>query len=164
MLAGETGERSRAASSKGSLDNPETPPPGTAAFSDYLCPLLLYMNGTGSMSGFKNSDDFNERLSAAAKARQVSLEKFRARPRADDVAVAEQRAARLATSQARNARKAARAAETARLQEEVIRQAAEEVARKATAEAEKAAQEVTLEAERKAARDARYAARKARQR
>jgi hypothetical protein len=43
------------------------------------------------------------------------------------------------------------------------RLAAEEVARKVTAEAEQAAQEVTLEAERKAARDARYAARKARQ-
>jgi len=34
---------------------------------------------TGSMSAFKNGDDFNERLSTAAKARQASLEKFRAR-------------------------------------------------------------------------------------
>jgi hypothetical protein len=119
---------------------------------------------TGSMSGFKNSDDFNERLSTAAKAKQASLEKFRARPRADDPAVVEQQAARLATSQARDARKAARTAATARLEEEAIRQAAEDAARKTAAEAEKAAQEVTLEAERKTARDARYAARKARQR
>src|SRR5271168_1019224 len=113
---------------------------------------------TGSMSGFKNSDDFNERLSTAAKAKQASLEKFRARPRADDPAVAEQQAARLATSQARDARKAARTAEIARLQAEATRQAADEVDRKATEEAEQAAQEVTLEAERKGARDARYAA------
>src|SRR5271168_3668354 len=99
---------------------------------------------TGSMSGFKNSDDFNERLSTAAKAKQASLEKFRARPRADDPAVVEQQAARLATSQARDTRKAARAAETARLEEEAIRQAAEEVARKAAVQAEKTAREVTL--------------------
>jgi Family of unknown function (DUF6481) len=109
------------------------------------------------MSAFKNSDDFNERLSTAANARQAALEKFRARPRADDPAVVERRAARLATGQARDARKAARAAEAARFEEEAIRRAAEEAA-------EKAAREVTLEAERKAARDARYAARKARQR
>jgi hypothetical protein len=118
----------------------------------------------GLMSAFKDSDDFNERLGTAAKARQATLEKFRARPRADDPAAVERQAARLATSQARDARKAARTAETARLQEQAIRQAAEDVARKATVEAEKAAREVTLEAERKAARDARYAARKARKR
>jgi Family of unknown function (DUF6481) len=119
---------------------------------------------TGLMSTFKDSDDFNKRLSTAAKARQASLEKFRTRPRADDLAVMERQAARLAISQARDARKAARAAETARLEEEAIRQAAEDAARQVAAQAEKAAQEVTLEAERKAARDARYAARKARQR
>jgi Family of unknown function (DUF6481) len=130
---------------------------------------------TGSMSGFKDSDDFNERLSTAAKAKQATLEKFRARARADDPAVLERQAARLATSQARDARKAARVAEITRSEEEAIRHAAEEAARKAAveaeeaarkaaAEAEKAALEVTLEAERKTARDARYAARKSRQR
>ena len=117
------------------------------------------------MSGFRNSgDDFNERLSTAAKARQALLEKFRARPRSDDPAVMERQAVRLAIGQARDARKEVRAAETARVEAEAIRQAAEDVARKATAEAEKAAQEVALEAERKSARDARYAARKARRR
>jgi hypothetical protein len=60
---------------------------------------------TGSMSRFKNSDDFNERLSTGAKARHALLEKFRARPRADDPAVLERQAARLATGQARDARK-----------------------------------------------------------
>jgi hypothetical protein len=130
---------------------------------------------TDSMSGLKDSDDFNERLSTAAKAKQATLEKFRARARADDPAVLERQAARLATSQGRDARKAARVAEITRSEEEAIRHAAEEAARKASveaeeaarkaaAEAEKAALEVTLEAERKTARDARYAARKSRQR
>ena len=57
------------------------------------------------MSAFKNDDDFNERLSTAAKAKQALLEKFRARPKADDPAAAERHAARLA-----------REAEAARLQ------------------------------------------------
>ena len=85
------------------------------------------------MSAFKNDDDFNERLSTAAKAKQALLEKFRVRPKADDPAAAERHAARLATSLARDARiaerKAAREAEAARLQAEAIRQAAEDAAR-----------------------------------
>jgi hypothetical protein len=75
------------------------------------------------MSGFKKNDDFNERLSTAAKAKQATLEKFQARPRVDDPAAVERQAARLATSQARDARKAARTAETARVKGEAIRQA-----------------------------------------
>jgi Family of unknown function (DUF6481) len=120
------------------------------------------------MTASKDGGDFNERLSTATKARQATLEKFRARPRVDDPATVERQAARLATSQARDACKAGRAAETAartaRLQEEAIHIAAEEIARKAAAEAENAANKIALEAERKSARDARYAARKARQR
>jgi Family of unknown function (DUF6481) len=127
------------------MENPE-PSAAGGGFSLTAAPLLFHLNGNGLMSAFKDSDDFNERLSTAAKARQVSLEKFRARPRADDPAVVERQAARLATSQARHICKAVRAAETARLEEEAIRQAAEDVARKATVEAEKAALEVTLEA------------------
>jgi hypothetical protein len=131
-------------------------------------PLPIAMrNETGTMSA-KNDDDFNERLSTAAKAKQALLEKFRARPKADDPAAAERNAARLAVSLARDARiaerKAAREAEAVRVQAEAIRHAAEDAARKAAAEAEQAAQELALEAERKAARDARYAARKARRR
>jgi Family of unknown function (DUF6481) len=128
---------------------------------------IAIRNETGTMSA-KNDDDFNERLSTAAKAKQALLEKFRARPKADDPAAAERNAARLAVSLARDARiaerKATREAEAVRLQAEAIRQAAEDAARKVTAEAEQAAQELALEAERKAARDARYAARKARRR
>src|SRR5580700_10404037 len=102
---------------------------------------------TGSMNGFKDSDDFNERLSMAAKAKQAMLEKFRARARADDPAVMERQAARLATSHARDARKAARVAEIRRLEEETIRHAAEEAARKATVEAEEVARKAAVEAE-----------------
>jgi Family of unknown function (DUF6481) len=75
------------------------------------------------MSGFKKNDDFNELLSTAAKAKQATLEKFQARPRADDPAAVERQAARLATSRARDARKEVRAAETARVEAEAIRQA-----------------------------------------
>src|SRR5580700_6278312 len=124
-------------------------------------------NEIGTMSALKNDDDFNERLSAAAKAKQALLEKFRARPRPDDPAIAERQAARLAASRARDARaaerKATREAEIARAQAEAVRLAAEAAAHKAATEAAEAARELALEAERKAARDARYAARKARQ-
>jgi hypothetical protein len=154
--------KSRTMSGARSIENSESSPRGGGLLA-YLCSLIL-SHEWKPMGAFKNSDDFNERLSTAAKAKQATLEKFRARPRADDAAAAERQAARLATSLARDARKAARAAETARVEEEAIRQAAEDAARKAAAEVEKAAQEVTLEVERKAARDARYAARKARQR
>jgi hypothetical protein len=125
-----------------SIENPESSPQGR--WPSGISLLLILSHEWKPMGAFKNSDDFSERLSTAAKAKQATLEKFRARSRADDPATAERQAARLATSQARDARKAARAAETAREEEEAIRQAAEEAARKAAAEVEKAAQEVTL--------------------
>jgi hypothetical protein len=106
--------------------------------------------------------NFDDRLSAAAAAKQALLERFRARPPADDPAEIARQAALQAVADARDARaaerKAAKDAEAARL-------AAEQAVLKAQAEA--AAKEAklhaaTLEAERKAARDAKYAARKAR--
>jgi Family of unknown function (DUF6481) len=147
-----------------SIENPESSPQRRRLSGLPVLPYSLARMETGLMGAFKDSDDFSERLSTAAKARQATLERFRARPRADDPSAVERQVARLATSQAREARKAARAAETARVEEEAIRKTAEDAARKAAAEVEKAAQEATLEAERKAGRDARYAARKARQR
>jgi hypothetical protein len=109
---------------------------------------------------------FSERLSTAADAKKAMVDKFRARPAADDPAVMERRAARQAISDARQARIEKRAAE--RLAEEA-REAAERKARDAAEHerrvreaAEAAEREAALEAERKAARDARYAARKAR--
>jgi hypothetical protein len=117
------------------------------------------------MSGYTDKN-FNDRLGAAALAKKATLDKFRARPAADDPVVVERRAARQAVSDARTARMAEREAE--RIAQEA-REAAERNERE-MAEQERFAQEATeraereaaLEAERKAARDARYAARKAR--
>ena len=106
--------------------------------------------------------NFDDRLSAAAAAKQALLERFRARPSPDDPAEIARQAALKAISDARDVRiaerKAAKEAEAARL-------AAEEAARRVQAQvaaAEAKVRAAAAEAERKAARDARYAARKAR--
>ncbi len=106
--------------------------------------------------------NFDDRLSAAAAAKQALLERYRARPTAGDPAWIEQQAALKAIADAREARaaerRAAKEAEAARV--------AAELAARVTAEkiaaAEAKARAAAIEAERKAARDARYAARKAR--
>ena len=61
------------------------------------------------MSGFWEKD-FGDRLSTAENARKAMLERVRAKPGADDPAVAERRAARQAISTAREARLAEREA------------------------------------------------------
>jgi hypothetical protein len=106
--------------------------------------------------------NFDDRLSAAAAAKQALLERFRARPSADDPAVIAQQAALKAIADARDARaaerKAAKDAEAARV-------AAEQAAKRAADQAaaiEAKARAAAVEIERKAARDAKYAARKAR--
>ena len=118
------------------------------------------------MPAFK--DNFSDRLSTAAKARQVMLEKFRAQPKPDDPAVRERIAAQVAVAQAREARiaerKAQREAEKLAKEAEIKRlaeEAAEHAAAERRAEGDRA---VALLAEQKASRDARYAARKARKR
>jgi Family of unknown function (DUF6481) len=124
--------------------------------------------------------DIFERRNAANEAKKALLERFKAKPAADDPAVLARQAERKAILEAR----AVREAEKARLkQERLAREAAEKAAREAAAEAarleaeEKAREEAALrdaeeneriarvladEAERKAKRDARYAARKSR--
>jgi hypothetical protein len=106
--------------------------------------------------------NFDDRISAAAAAKQALLERFRARPTAGDPAWIEQQAALKAISDARDIRiaerKAAKEAEAARVAAEL---AAQRV-RDQVAAAEAKARAVAQEAERKAIRDARYAARKAR--
>lgn len=106
--------------------------------------------------------NFDDRISAAAAAKQALLERFRARPSPDDPAEIERQAALKAIADARDLRAAERrAAKEAELQ----RLAAEAAARKAAelaAAQEAKRQAALLEAERKAARDAKYAARKAR--
>ncbi|PLP57246.1 hypothetical protein CYK37_21405 [Mesorhizobium loti] len=131
------------------------------------------------MAIYREKDIF-ERRNAANEAKKALLERFKAKPAADDPAVLARQAERKAILEAR----AVREAEKARLkQERLAREAAEKAARDAAAEAArleaeaKAREEAALreaeendrisrvladEAERKAKRDARYAARKSR--
>jgi hypothetical protein len=106
--------------------------------------------------------NFDDRLSAAAAAKQALLERYRSRPSVGDPAWIEQQAALKAIADARDARtaerKAAKEAEAARVAAELAARRTQEQIAAAEAKARALAQE----AERKAARDARYAARKAR--
>jgi hypothetical protein len=106
--------------------------------------------------------NFDDRISAAAAAKQALLERFRAKPAAGDPEWLEQQAALKAVADAREARaaerKAAKDAEAARVAAELAARRAQEQAAAAEAKVRAAA----LESERKAARDAKYAARKAR--
>jgi hypothetical protein len=116
---------------------------------------------------------FDGRLTAAANARKVQLEKFLAKSAANDPAAAKRQSDREAVAIARDirvaARKAARQESEARATAETAAHAAalavEQSARDAAA-AEQAVRDaagaLVLAAEQKIARDARYAARQAR--
>ena len=119
----------------------------------------------GTVKGFKDKG-FTDRLSAAAKAREAALEKFKSRPKPDDPEMIERAAARKEAAEAKAAREVARLAERAA---QAAHQAAEKVAREAAEQSQRIAAEqhaeaekARLAAEQKAARDARYAARKSR--
>ena len=81
---------------------------------------------------YKN-DDFNNRLTSAADAKNALLERFRARPGPDDPAVIARRAAQAEIEAAREVRaaerKVAREAEAARLAAEQAALAAEQAAK-----------------------------------
>ncbi len=121
-----------------------------------------------AMGAFKDNL-FNERQAASANAKKALLEKFKAKPPADDPAVLARAAERRAIAEAREARAAERRAAK---EEEARRLAAEQAARdeearlraieEAARAAEQAARDLQRKAEQQAARDARYAARKAR--
>ena len=93
------------------------------------------------MRGFKEQD-LNERLARAAKARQEALDKFRARPTADDPEVVKRREERAAIAAAREVRLAERQAQKAKEAEErAAQEEAQRVARdKSKREAELRAQ------------------------
>jgi hypothetical protein len=118
------------------------------------------------MKGFKEKT-FSDRLQEAADARKAALERFRARPAADDPDVIKRREERLKIAQARAereaVRKAQRDAEAAVRAEREAAERAEREARERREAIEKVIRDAADAAERKAARDARYAARKARQ-
>ncbi|RVC18226.1 hypothetical protein EN879_30840, partial [Mesorhizobium sp. M7A.F.Ca.AU.002.02.1.1] len=129
------------------------------------------------MAIYREKDVF-ERRNAANEAKKALLERFKAKPAADDPAVLARQAERKAILAAREIREA----EKARLkQEKLAREAVEKAEREAAAEAARIAAEEAAqaeakireseeneriarlladEAERKAKRDARYAARK----
>lgn len=97
------------------------------------------------MAGYKEPG-FQERVAAAAKARESALARLKAKPPVDPSVVAE----RIAKTREREAMRAQRATERA------------EARRLAEVEKAAAIPSEPTEAERKAARDKRYAARKAR--
>lgn len=124
--------------------------------------------------------DFSERRNAANDAKKALLEKFKAKPAADDPrmlalqeerqailkARAEREAEREKLKQERLAREAKERAER-EAAEALARQAAEEAAaieakQREQEENERIARQLADDAEKKAKRDARYAARKAR--
>ena len=122
---------------------------------------------------FLNTNSFQDRQQAAAKARKAMAEKFLSRPKYDptDPAIVEREAKRKAILEAREAREIERQKRKAEAEAaERVRLAAEEAARieqqklEALAlEAEEAARRAEaerLEYEKKLERDARYAARK----
>src|ERR1700722_3959085 len=96
--------------------------------------------------------NFDDRLSAAAAAKQALLERYRSRPIAGDPAWIEQQAALKAIADARDARiaerKAAKEAEAARVAAELAARRTQEQ----IAAAEAKARALAIEAERKAAR------------
>ena len=112
---------------------------------------------------------FEDRRNAAADAKKALVERFKARPAADDPTVQAKAAERKAIQEARDIRQAERSRVKA---EEQARLNAADEARKiadaaAHAEAEArlvdtARRDEEIRAERKAARDAKYAARKSR--
>lgn len=118
------------------------------------------------MRDFKKGPKLEDRLGAAARAREAMLARYKAGTDATDPEIAARRAEKAKADQEREARRAVQEAEKA------ARRAEEAAARAAAAEAERIAREAALlEAERaaeeerrlqKEKRDARYAARKAR--
>src|SRR5262245_9504473 len=108
-----------------------------------------------------------ERLERAAKAKQQILEKFRARPAADDPTVVARAAERKAIADAREARERERDERKRKQAEERAQRDAIEKAEREARELREAVEKVIRDAaeaaERKAERDRRYAARKARQ-
>lgn len=113
----------------------------------------------------RDLNKFQDRASNSTAAKQAMLERFRARPPADDPEVVARKAEREAVRVAREARTAERdrlrRENEARLEAERIAREKADKERKEREDLERIERELALEAARKAARDARYAARKA---
>ena len=118
------------------------------------------------MRGYKDQN-LDERLERAAKAKQQILEKFKARPAADDPQVVKRREERLAVAKAREVRAAERQIvkekEAAERAEREAKEKVEREARERREAVEKVIRDAAEATERKAERDRRYAERKSRQ-
>lgn len=117
------------------------------------------------MKGFKGHK-FSDRLSTSQTARQAAVDKLKAKLDPNNPEAVERRAERLALAQAREARiaerEAARAAEIKRQEDERIAREAAEKSEREDKKRRETEQLQDLLAAQKAARDARYAARKSR--
>src|SRR5262245_29337283 len=147
---------------------------GSAAAREHIWPerqqpRRRLRGATLTRTAMREDKDQNrqERLERAAKAKQQILEKFRARPAADDPAVLARLAERKAIAEAREAREQERAERKRKEAEERAQREAIEKAEREARERREAVEKVIRDAadaaERKAERDRRYAARKARQ-
>lgn len=103
-----------------------------------------------------NEPSFQQRVAAAAAAKEKALNRLRAKPPLDASTLAERKASSLKREAAKAEKIAAK-----RAAEQAAQQAAAE-AKAAEVSAQAAAPPAPTEAERKAARDARYASRKSR--
>ena len=117
---------------------------------------------------FAKRNDLNDRREAAENARKAMLERFKARPPADDPIVVARQAERIAIAEAREKRRAEREAirkaEEERIAAEKLAAELAEMQRKEE-EARRRAEAAALQLEaRKAARDLRYANRKSKKR
>jgi hypothetical protein len=117
---------------------------------------------------FAKRNDFNDRREAAQNARKAMLERFKARPPADDPEFVAKQAERFAIAEAREKRRAEREAirkaEEERIAAEKLAAELAELQRKEEEARRRAEAEALQEEARKAARDLRYANRKSKKR
>jgi membrane protein involved in colicin uptake len=117
---------------------------------------------------FAKRNDLNDRREAAENARKAMLERFKARPPADDPNVLAKQAERIAIAEAREKRRAEREAirkaEEERLAAEKLAAELAELQRKEEEARRRAEAEALVIAAQKAARDLRYANRKTKKR
>jgi hypothetical protein len=125
---------------------------------------MLYPHEQGQSVAAYKDPSFQDRAAAAASAKQMALDKFKAKPPVDPALLEEKRLAREAREHAIAEERAQKAAALAAAKAETAARIAAEKAAADALAAEKAnrAKPATA-AEMKAARDARYAARKGRQ-
>jgi hypothetical protein len=141
-------------------------PPDGAAFS--RSQQIRKKTRVSTHMAFAKRNDFNDRREAAEKARVAMLERFKARPPADDPVVQAKQAERFAIAEAREKRRAEREAirkaEEERIAAEKLTAELAELQRKEEEARRRAEAEALLEAARKAQRDLRYANRKSKKR